>query len=200
MLNKKIQIILGCILIILGIVYISCKDDGPRCPGDPCNRDGICQEDNESLMCCPEDCFDPAKVTGCRAAYNETRMSCMDFIGDFNNSDYVKRSKMEIYAYMLRTCQNLASGDYCQFPDSSDCIYSLSQTRTCLQQACNNNTLHIICKIPPVETDMIHSLDYGMFSIPVWPNDGGWTQGACNIMSGFINPLINGDNITCGLY
>ncbi|MFC1669321.1 hypothetical protein ACFL20_02955 [Spirochaetota bacterium] len=199
MLNKKVQIIFGCLLIILGIVYLSCKDDRPRCTDVPCNKNGTCEAD-ETLMCCPEDCFDPAKVTGCRAAYNESRMSCMDFIGDFDHPNYEKQSKMDIYNYMLRTCENLASGDYCQFADPDDCVFTLSQTRTCLQQACNDPSLHSVCIIPPVETAIVQSLKYGMITIPVWPNDPGWTDGACWEMTGYENPCVNGGSITCDLY
>ncbi len=211
MLNKQIQIFFGVLVIIMGIVFISCVDNRSECPTEPktdeikdptiynkqsvCNSDTICDED-ETVMSCPEDCWDITKTTTCRAAYNETRMSCLDYTVDTSATD---KTEMEIYQYIVDSCVQLARGENCQLGDEQECIIKVSQNYSCLQQACVDKDLHDICIIPPVFNEQIQSLDYGVYTIPVLPHDL-WTQGACNSMTGEPNDIIELDEITCDLY
>jgi hypothetical protein len=188
MVNKQIQIFFGVLVIIMGIVFISCVDEGSECPTEPktdeikdpaiynkqsvCNKDTICDED-ETVMSCPEDCWDITKTTTCRAAYNETRMSCLDYTVDTSATD---KTEMEIYQYIFDSCVQLARGENCQLGDEQECIIKVSQNYSCLQQACVDTDLHDICIIPPVFNEQIQSLDYGVYTIPVFPHDL-WTQG-----------------------
>ena len=86
-----------------------------------------------------------------------------------------------------------------------ECIIKVSQNYSCLEQACVETNLHNICIIPPVNTEQIQSLDYGVTTIPVFPNDL-WTQMACDTMTGIPfgsaehNDIIKDDAITCDLY
>jgi len=221
MLNKNIQILFGILIIIMGIVFISCGDNvsgRTRCPTEPkdpnptmdpniynkqslCNNDTIC-DDNETVMSCPSDCWDINKTTTCRAAYNETRMSCLDYTVDTNATN---KTKMEIYQNIFDSCVQLARGENCQLGSQQECIIKISQNYTCLQQACVDTIHANICIIPPVNSEQIQSLDYGVTTIPVFPNDN-WTQMACDTMSGLDpngaehNYIIKDAAITCDLY
>lgn len=211
MLNKQIQIFFGVLVIIMGIVFISCVDKGSECPTEPktneikdptiynkqsvCNNDTIC-DDDETVMSCPADCWDITKTTTCRAAYNETRMSCLDYTVDTSATD---KTEIEIYQYIFESCVQLARGENCQLGDEQECIIKVSQNYSCLQQACVDTDLHDICIIPPVFNEQIQSREYGVYTIPVFPHDL-WTQGACNSMTGEPNDIIELDDITCDLY
>ena len=59
-----------------------------------CNDDGICDND-ETIMSCPSDCWDMNKKTTCRAAYNETRMSCVDYTVDPYATSSTRDTKAE---------------------------------------------------------------------------------------------------------
>ena len=217
MISKQIQVFLGVFVIIMGIVFISCVDKGNECPTEPktneikdptiynkqsvCNNDTICDED-ETVLSCPEDCWDITKTTTCRAAYNETRMSCLDYTVDTSATD---KTEMEIYQYIFDSCVQLARGENCQLGDVPECIIKVSQNYSCLQQACVDTTLHDICIIPPVYNEQIQSLDYGVTTIPVFPHDL-WTQMACDSMTGIEfgrdehNYIFELDDIKCDLY
>jgi hypothetical protein len=220
MLNKNTQILFGILIIIMGIVFI-CGDNVSgklRCPTEPkdpnptmdpniynkqslCNNDGVCDSD-ETVMSCPSDCWDINKTTTCRAAYNETRMSCLDYTVD---TKATKKTKMEIYQYIYDSCVQLARTENCQLGSQQECIIKVSQNYSCLQQACVDKIHHNLCIIHPVYNEQIKSLDYGVTTIPDFPNDN-WTQMACDTMTGLDpngaehNYIIKDDNITCDLY
>ena len=213
MFNKKIQVLLGMFAIITAIAYLSC-DDGESCSAEQsdagmyeaqevCNEDWVCAED-ETVMSCPADCWDITKTTTCRAAYNETRMSCLDYTVDTDATD---KTPMEIYQYIYDSCIQLGREEQCHM-GTDECIVKISQDYSCLAMACVDNVNYHVCMIPPVETEneQIMSLDFGVWTVPYFPADPGWTQGACNVMSGLgMNPpvdneIVTGDDITCDLY
>jgi hypothetical protein len=215
MFNKNIQVLLGIFAIIIGLVYISCDED-EGCPStydkEPiCNEDTIC-DDDETVMSCPTDCWDINKTTTCRAAYNETRMSCVDFTVDTDATD---KTPMEIYQHIHDSCIQLGRTENCQFRDEEgeiseeECIIKVSQEYSCLEMACIDVSNYHICMISPRNTDsgQIMSLDFGVTTIPVLPYDG-WTQTACDQMSGLdiysidtvSNDIIQDDALTCDLY
>ena len=65
MINKHIQVMIGIILILAGVIYLSCdsEEGGPKnCPSiytatEMCNNNGTCDA-TESVMSCPSDCWD----------------------------------------------------------------------------------------------------------------------------------------------
>jgi len=234
MLNKKIQILFGILLIIMGIVFVSCENkekgeaasviENPSCPTEPkdngtmdtdiynkqalCDNDTIC-DDNETVMSCPSDCWDISKTTTCRAAYNETRMSCLDYTVD---TSATTKTKMEIYQNIYDSCVQLGRDENCQLKGKDDedyekeCIIKVSQGYSCLAQACIDTIHANVCIISPRNVEgQIQSLDYGVTTVAVFPNDG-WTQMACDTMSGLPlfgfehNYIIKDDDITCDLY
>ncbi len=219
MLNKNVQVLVGVAVIVMGIVYISCEE-GESCTIEPsdggvynaqpgCNEDTICDAD-ETVMSCPSDCWDITATTTCRAAYNETRMSCVDFTVDTDATD---KTPMEIYQYIHDSCIQLGREENCQFRtdegelSEEECIVKVSHDFSCLEMACVDVSNYHICMISPRNTDsgQIMSLDFGVTTVPVFPYDA-WTQAACDTMSGLeINPpesnwIIQDDDLTCDLY
>ncbi len=222
MLIKHVQVLLGIFVMIGGIVYISCEEDDECATeageaGDAgiygkqrvCNDDGVCDVD-ETVMSCPADCWDVNQTTTCRAAYNETRMSCMDFTVDMDATD---KTPMEVYQFIYDSCERLGQEEQCQLIDDTgalneeECIFKVSQKFSCLDMACVDVLNYHICMISPrnTDTEQIMSLDYGVTTIPVFPYDG-WTQMACDSMSGLgmdppvSNEIIKDDDLTCDLY
>jgi hypothetical protein len=212
MLNKNIQVLLGVVVIVMGIVYISC-DEGESCTIEPsdggmydiqlgCNEDTVC-DDDETVMSCPADCWDINAITTCRAAYNETRMSCVDYTVDTDATD---KTPVEIYQYIHDSCSQLGREENCQFRtdegelSEEECIVKISQSYTCLEMAGVDVSNYHICMIPPANTDYISSLDFGVTTINVFPYDPRWTQDVCNLMSDQPNEIIKDDDLTCDLY
>ena len=201
MVSKNIQIGIVIVAVIMAVGYVSCDEE--ECGNGTCS-------DDETVMGCPDDCWDITKTTTCRAAYNETRMSCVDYTVD---PDATEKSPMEIYQHIHDSCIALGRTENCQFTDDTgepiveECIIKVSQQYSCLEMACVDVENYHICMIPPVNTDsgQVMSLDYGVTTIPVFPYDG-WTQAACDTMTGLgINPpesneIIKDDDLTCDLY
>ncbi|MFC1669323.1 hypothetical protein ACFL20_02965 [Spirochaetota bacterium] len=68
MLNKNVHIIFVCLVIILGVAFISCKDDGDSCPGITSSAD-----------------WNASKISTCSFEADKGVMAYIDYVIDTEN-------------------------------------------------------------------------------------------------------------------